>query len=229
MTSLGAIEFATPFCELKRLVVEHLLEWGKGERTESFDLSQFDAIIAIKNSERVVTGESGVFRKLLMDGRSGLGSNVDSTGVRSFRKISQVTDGLILDGVASLELEHVGPHYNLRPCSFITYKRRLDELQDPSFVILTISRPVAYLGTSNVERRRSLNELVSLLQQLDATDQEICQGYARGDSSREIGAMVGLTTRSVEIRRQKILAHFGFERPIEIVKMLVRLDERGLA
>lgn len=231
MTNSEAIEFIevdVPFDELRQRVVDHVIRWGKGDRSTALDLSMFNAIVAIKNSDRLITAENSMFRDILMGGRSSLGGNVDASVGHSFKKVMLATDRLILDGVASLELEHVGTPYHSRPCTYVTYKRRLDELRDPSYVILTVCRPLAYVGTSEIERRRSLSELRSLLQQLDVVDQDICGGYARGDSSKEIGIKVGLATRSIEIRRQKILDHFGFKRPIEIVKMLVRLEEHGL-
>ena len=45
---------------------------------------------------------------------------------------------------------------------------------------------------------------------------------------KDIAAQVGISTRAVENRRQKIMDIFGFTKPIEIVKLLVRLEERGL-
>ena len=66
------------------------------------------------------------------------------------------------------------------------------------------------------------------MQKLDTTDELICHGYLMGDTTKDIATKVGLTARSVEKRRQKIMDIFGFVRPVQIVKMLVRLEEHGL-
>lgn len=44
----------------------------------------------------------------------------------------------------------------------------------------------------------------------------------------QFAAKVSMTARSVKNRRQKIMDLFGLIRPVEIVKLLVRLDDRGL-
>jgi len=67
-----------------------------------------------------------------------------------------------------------------------------------------------------------------MFQQLSEVDRKICQGIALGDLTGEIAAMVGLTRRGVEVRRNKILEHFGFSRKAQIIRLLVRLEENGL-
>ncbi len=161
--------------------------------------------------------------------RSGLlGDMVSQSHDPRYVKLSQLTDTVIMDGVLSIEFEHVGRDALGREFIFRSFKRRLDEFKDPQFHILLFSRPIALVGNGELERRRSLNELLVLYQQLDKVDQAICLGDAHGESTKHIAATVQMTTRSVELRRNKIIEHFGFRRSIDIVVLIVRLAEHGL-
>jgi hypothetical protein len=216
------------FEDEKKEILRYVLEWGTGDRQAPLDFSAFESIVCIKNADRVITADNEGFRRYFFDGQSSLGQTTEIVESQASRSFSRKTDELILEGVNAIEMEHVRPRVSGRPCMYITYKRRLDELRDPAFAILKISRATSFIGVSDLERRRSLSELLILLQQLDSIDKTICYRYTNGASSKDIAADVGLATRSVEIRRQKILDHFGFQHPIEIVKMIVRLEEHGL-
>jgi hypothetical protein len=214
-----------PFEDEKQAAVKLALE---SLQAGDVNFDHINVPVLTLSNHRVITSENAAFRDLFLNGRTGIGFRTDVLFPPPFRKVDHATDALILDGVASVEMEHIGVLHDGRPCTFLTYKRRLDELKNPSFSILVVSRPLAILGDSEVEKRRSLNELVSILRQLDEIDQFICRAYGKGDSTKDIACSVGLTSRSVELRRQKILDQFGFDRPIEIVKLLVRLEEHGL-
>ncbi|MFG0265152.1 MAG: helix-turn-helix transcriptional regulator [Rhodopirellula sp. JB055] len=89
-------------------------------------------------------------------------------------------------------------------------------------------RPVAFLKSDVAEEGPSLSESLLVFQQFDSVDRQICEAIAMGDTTSEIATVVGLTRRSVEVRRAKILERFQFTRPVEIVRLLVRLEENGL-
>ena len=157
-----------------------------------------------------------------------IGSRTDSYFASEFRTLSQVTDDLMVGGVQSLELEHIVHLAPGQRYTFVTYKRRLDELMDPNLCFMAICRPLrAETGTA-LDRRRTLSEQLVVFRDLDKTDQTICTMYYHGESTKTIAASVGFTTRSIEIRRQKILDAFGFDRPVEIIKLLTRLEEHAL-
>jgi hypothetical protein len=226
--SVGEFSFSLTFEQEKAKVLDYILEWGKGSRTTVLDFSQFESSIGVKNSERVIVLDSTLFRAHYAEKRTLIGKHTDSIVDMRLRKIAQLSDEMILDGVSQVEFEHAAVIADGQTCLFTTYKRRLDELCDPNYMILIISRPIKIVAPSDTERRRSLSELLMMFQQLDDIDQAICFGHGNGEQIKDIAAKVGMTTRSVENRRQKIMDLFGFSRPVEIVKLLVRLDERGL-
>lgn len=221
-------EYQRSFDDEKRIVLQRVLEWGATDRSEPPDLSGIESLVTMKNADRTVTYSNPAFNAFMLGGKTVLDQALDNRLALGLRRVSQSTDNLILGGVQSLELEHVGSGIDNRPCTFLSWKRKLDELKDVKYVILLVCRPIEYLSASHTDHLRDLAEMLMLFEQLDATDQAICKRYANGDSTKEIAVKVGLSTRSVENRRQKILAYFGFERPIEIVKLLVRLEENGL-
>jgi hypothetical protein len=224
---LGQLAYSLPWSEERDAIVKHVLFWGQGDRKSPLNLSGFESCIGIKNIHRHFVYENPWLRELISGSESLVGKTAHSELDPKTRKLSQTSDDLIIDGVSSLEIDHLGS-FRGKTWSFLTYKRRLDELKDSDYAILLITRPIALLGQSEPDHQRSLNDLLILLNQLDEVDRTICLGCGNGDSAKDIAAQVGMTTRSVELRRQKMLEVFGFSRPIEIAKMLVRLEERGL-
>lgn len=220
--------FSPTFDREKAAVVESVLQWADTERVEPMDFSIFDCVVAIQSVDRIVTAENKSFRDLFMGGRSALGWNADSQLSVDALRTWQNADQMILDGASYLELKHDATFLDGRRGTLISYRRRLDELHDPSFKLLFVSRVVSFVESTNIERKQSLHELFARLHKLDENDQLICRHYAMGDTTKEIAKRVGLTSRSVEMRRQKILNTFGFKRPIEIIKMMVRLEEHGM-
>ena len=63
---------------------------------------------------------------------------------------------------------------------------------------------------------------------LDAINQTICRLDARGDATKSVAECVGLTTRSIEIRRKKIQELFQVERSMDVILITIRLEEHGL-
>lgn len=221
-----AFQYQVPFLEEVAAIRGLVLDPSFPKNAAKFD--QFESMIGIKSSSRLLSFENQRFRSFLHNDKSAVGLLFSQKLASNLSKISETTDTLILDGVNSILLEHVGSGRDGRPCTFITKKCRLDDLRNPDYTILIISRPLLYIGSEDAGRNHSLAELLSLIQQLDTIDQNICRGLAMGDPIKEIANRVGLTTRSVENRKQKVMKVFGFSRPIEIVKMLVRLEENGL-
>lgn len=217
-------QYRRNFRDERKDIIEYVLNASSIDEGE---LSNFESLVSIKDSRRRITIDNKPFRDFMTGGPSTIENPLRLSP--RFARLSETTDGLILDGVNFLEFEHIGIEHSGRSCLLQTYKRRLvEELSDPQYAILLVARPISYVGTSNEEHRQNLAELLSLMQKLDAIDELICHGYLMGDTTKEIAKRVGLTTRSVENRRQKVMDIFGFERPIQIVKMLVRLEENGL-
>lgn len=191
-------------------------------------MDQFESMIAIKGGDRTVSSENQSYRNHLLQGKSAIGKTLDDYLLPDISKTAQATDNLIVDGVPTLELEHLGIWDIGQHCIIRTFKKSLHEFASPEFRILVISRFKEFVNGPVIGTKRSLSEYVALFQGLDSIDQTICRRLVHGDATRDIANRVGLTPRSVELRRQKVLDLLGLQRPIEIVKLFVRLEENGL-
>lgn len=225
---LVRLDYPRSFEQEKSDATDYLLSWGEGGCSGEIDLELFQSCICIKNSQSIVVHTNSSFRDMIAGGRNPTGSRTDGYLSANFDKISQATDKLIIGGVKSIELEHIGHDTASQQSMFVTFKRRLDELRDPNLCFVVIVRPISVEPRTPLQRRRTLSEQLVVYHDLDRTDQTICQMYYCGESTKTIAAVVGFTTRSIEIRRQKILDAFGFQRPVEIIKLLVRLEEHAL-
>ncbi len=224
----GEFSFSLTFEEEKAKLIQYVLDWGKGSRTIELDFAGFESSVGVKNKDRMIVVDSILFRSHYAERRTLVGKHTDAILDPRLRKIAQLSDEMILDGVSQLEFEHIAVIEDGKSCRFLTYKRRLDELGDPNYMILIMSRPLSLIAGLDSERPKSLSEMLMLFKQLDEIDRAICFGIGKGEPIKDIASQVSMTTRSVENHRQKIMDLFGFTRSIEIVKLLVRLDERGL-
>ncbi len=220
--------YQTTFEDEKNRIIAAVVEWGQTDCRMELNIDQFESLVAIKGSDRAISAENSMFRRYIMQGKSAIGLTLDDFLLPELSLTSQKTDGLILDGVSALEFDHFGVWDSGRRCTMTTFKRHLGEIESIKYKILLISRIKGFVTAETDSPKRSLGEYLVLLQKLDATDQTICKGIIQGDATRDIANRVGLTCRSVELRRQKVLDLFGFQRPVEIVKLIVRLEENGL-
>ena len=222
------IQYQSSFDEEKASILAAVFEWHHSEHSQPLDLDSFESMVAIKNLNRVITFENAAFRRYMLNEKSAVGSTLDSHFLPHLVKTSTDSDRLILDGVMNIEIEHLCRWENGRTVTMRTFKRRLDELKSPNYAIIVISRAKEFVGSTEAEKRKSLNEVLSVLLGMDETDRTICRGYVMGDSTKEIASRVGLTTKAVENRRHKIMDLMGVQKPIDIVKLMVRLEENGL-
>lgn len=220
--------YSRSFKQEQSLILEEVNRWRPfcGER--ELDLSQVEACVAIKNKERNIVFANSAFRYFFAAGNQVVERSTEAFTFWKTAKLSQQTDELILEGTQSIDVEHVGRDAEGRGYTFRTYKCSLAEWTNPNYFILGVSRPIALLGNSEHEQSKKLSELHALFVSLDAVDQTICRLDAQGELTKDIAASVGLTSRSIENRRKKLLGLFRVERFMEIIRITIRLEEHGL-
>lgn len=229
-TSKGTpFEYKVPFeqerDEILRTIVRWQIEHGS---LSGLSLDNFESLVLIKNIQLVVMLENANFKRYVALGKSTEGLQTEQIFSPHVNHVYQLSDQLILDGAISLQVEHLSPWESNRTVTMVTYMKRLEDLKNPACAIIAISRAKDFVRSIGIERRLSLNEALVLLQKLDDKDRTICNSLYDGDTTKETADSLGMTSRAVELRRQRILDLLGFERPIEIVKLLVRLEENGL-
>ena len=223
-----SLDFRHSFEQERSDAVDYVLSWGENGTQSEPALDRFESCFCIKNSKREVVHANSAFRKLVAGGATLTGASPDGYLATGFENLSRMTDQIMLRGAISVQLEHRRQIAGDRTYLFVTYKRRLDELKNPELCFMVFCRPLGVEADSPPQRQRTLSEQLLTLHEFDDTDRTICEMYYFGESTKTISAAVGLSTRSVENRRQKILDAFGFERPVEIVKLLTRLQEQAL-
>ena len=144
--------------------------------------------------------------------------------------VQMLSGGSELIALGALELDYSfqAKDDRGRMCVWDVSSIRREFVSGGSAINATLVRPVAILKADATEDGLSLSESLLVYQQFDSVDRQICEAIAMGDTTGDIATMVGLTRRSVEVRRAKILERLQFTRPVEIVRLLVRLEENGL-
>ena len=225
MTSL---EFGTSFDEIKTQALDVILSWYPHRHSRQLDLNRLEACVAIKNQDRAIVYQNAAFQHFFTSGQNSVGRGNESLTFWKTVQVSQKTDDLIFEGARSIDCEHIGKDSAGRYYTFRTFKSTFAELQDPDFFLFGVSRPIAILGTTEAEKGKSLSELFRLFQSLDDIDQSVCRLDAKGESTKVIAAGVGLTSKSIENRRNKMIALFGVQRPMDLIRITIRLEDHGL-
>lgn len=200
--------------------------WFKGDRSSTPDLSELDFPVYLKNRERTITLANESFRDLFARDEWPIGKHSDSFLHESIASVSQQTDQLILNGYSSIQLDHLGEGPEAQQLIMRTYKQSLEEYDYEPYQILGVSCPIELVvGTEN--KRSDLKQQYKVYLSLSEQDRKICKLYGVGETTRFISLQIGLSTKAIENHRRKIMKSLGLEKPIEIVKLLVRFEERG--
>lgn len=189
------------------------------------ELHEFPDGIFVRNLERTLVLSNAAFRALFPPGQVSNGRSSRIYLSASVRRYSEGSDALLIDGVKSLELEH---EFDLNPGEKwdLRVHKRLIRGQDHPPYLVGILRPIARHDT-DVQPRPDLIDAARLVGEFDEIDLKICRGICSGATNQVLSGDLGMTTRAVEMRRQKILAQLGLNQTVELVKLLVRLQDRG--
>ncbi len=199
----------------------------RGENDFSF-LDQVTDSVCVKNANGVVVYSNEAHRKAFSPALSPIGRTSHAYLDASMAERAEAIQGLILGGCPFVECEHSGPGPDGTIYRMMVHKRSLQELGAPGLAILGVIRVVAReeCGKS-ASARLDLAASCSNFRELSDRDQEICRLTALGVSSRELGERLGMTTRGIELRKQKAFAHLGTAKAVDLARLLVRLQDRG--
>ena len=224
----STLDFQSTFDQAKSQALDAIRQWYPQRKSQQLDLSNVEACVVIKNHQRAVVHDNPAHQLFFSCASTSLGKPIDANSIYRSSKLAQNTDELIAEGIRSLDCEHESKVASGESYNFRTFKCQLGELRDPNYFIFSMSRPIACLGKTDVDRDNSLMDLLEVFQSLDATDQLTCRMDAKGESTKDIAAAVGLTPRAIEIRRKKMFELFGIQRSMELIRITIRLEEHGL-
>ncbi|MEL6108851.1 MAG: LuxR C-terminal-related transcriptional regulator [Planctomycetota bacterium] len=207
-------------------VEQVLCDWLVGPKETSPDIEQFSFPVYVKNRERVLTLVNRAYSDCFSYRELPIGKHCDNILHESVAKVSAHSDSILFDGYSRLELEHavLGPdnhRYLVR-----TYKVDVSGYRYEPYAILGVSIPLRVLGESN-ENPLGIEDLFAVYAGLDRDDKRICTMYALGETTRAIAEELGKSAKTIENHRCKIMNQLGLSKPVEIIRLLVRFEERG--
>ena len=190
-------------------------------------LASLDECICIKNDQGVVVYGNSAYRRMFAPDASPVGRTGDAFLTPMLAERTNAFVRLILDGCKFVECEHSGPGPDGSIYHIHAYKRSLRALNAPGLAILAVHRVIGKEEGTATASQIDLAVSSSKFRELSDRDQEICRLTALGISSRELGERLGMTTRGIELRKQKAFAHLGVAKAVDLARLLTRLQDRG--
>ena len=143
-------------------------------------------------------------------------------------QLSVLSDELILSGCTDLIFDHSGHDGDGVP-KMTTAKFSLLGLRHRSMAILGVTRIGEQLGEETDPRFRAsmLTEKWGWLESLDSDDRDLAIQLVRGRSIGQIAEDRSVSKRTVENRRGRVLKKLQVESPLELAKLLIKLQENG--
>ncbi|MEQ8847085.1 PAS domain-containing protein [Botrimarina sp.] len=185
--------------------------------------------IVVKNAEGVVVYSNRAHAAAFTPGSTPVGRCCGSYLDPPMARRSELIEQLVLDGVPYVECEHSGFGPDGSVYRVQTHKRSLRKLDTPGFALLAVVRVIerTAVAATGATRAIDLAAACERFRLLSKRDQEICRQTALGVSSRELGEALGMTTRGIELRKQKAFAKLGVAKAVDLARLLVRLQDRG--
>lgn len=203
-----------------------ILDRWLADPSRSEDLDALPDGVFVRNLDGALVLSNAAYRALFEPGQASPGRSSRVYLPDDLRRISEGSDALLLAGVKSIEMRHEfegtpGDRYDL-----LVYKRLLRGPDHPPY-LLGVLRLLARHEPSPDGRRLDLKASARVVGTFDDVDLRICRGICGGATNQSLSVDLGMTTRAVEMRRQKILSQLGLNHTVELVKLLVRLQDRG--
>jgi hypothetical protein len=193
---------------------------------QSAELDQLPEGVFVRNLDGTLVLSNAAYRSLFEPGQASAGRSSRIYLSADMRRISEATDALLLDGVKSIEMQHEFEGVPGQRHDLIVHKRLLRGPEHPPYLV-GVLRSLARHETGTRTPRPDLKSAARIVGGFDDVDLKICRGVCGGATNQALSAELGMTTRAIEMRRQKILSQLGLSHTVELVKLLVRLQDRG--
>lgn len=183
--------------------------------------------VCIKNADGVVVYSNAAHSETFVRGGSPIGRTAQSYLDPAMAQRSDAIDSLLMGGVPYVHCEHSGHGPDGSSYRVEAHKRSLQDLNKPGFATLVVLRLLERSESPSADMQLTLTAAADRFRNLTERDQEICRLTALGVSSRELGDRLNMTTRGIELRKQKAFAKLGVAKAVDLARMLVRLQDRG--
>ncbi len=218
--------YETDFTKAVREIVASVEAWLLSSDIHTLDLDQFRDCVHIKTATNTIAFANRAYSTFFGSNERLSGSNCERHLDEIMHAVSQKSDELLVHNVQMIELDHVaiGPD----GCSYQvkTLKRWLSpNRRGPA--ILGVSRIMQRLDQRPPHTFEQLAMMAKKYDSLEKEDRLLCNLISAGLSTKDIAERLGCTTRTVENRRNRVMDEFGVAKPVDIVKLMVRMADCG--
>ncbi|OYP35178.1 LuxR C-terminal-related transcriptional regulator [Rhodopirellula sp. MGV] len=224
-TTSNLIDFIQSADRIAAIVAASL---ERGEQLEPL-INQESDLVYLKSADQRLLCSNEAYRRVFTPDELPVGRFGASFLHRTIIPISEASDKMILEGCMSAVFDHYGRDSEGQLSLFRSAKKSLIGVGQGSFAILGITRvEKTFIDSDNeiakgallADQWRRFNELPEL-------DRQIAVSLARGMTAMEIAQQREVSKRTIENHRNTILNELGVESPLEMIKLLVRLQEKG--
>ncbi len=221
------LHYSQDFQSSVAAIVAVLNEWFVREQTAMPNLDRFEDAIYLKGADRTLMYGNSAYLASFSPRRSPIGRRGEAYLDATLTILSIKTDELILGGALSIDVHHIGSAADGHLYEQLTHKQALPA-NAAGAVIVGVTRRLVQLGIDDNPHQKSLELLASVFQNLPRDDQELCRMLAMGETSKDIAESLNCSTRTVENRRARIMNLLELDKPVDIVKLMVRFTDRRL-
>lgn len=215
-------DFGTECKTLCQTVIDSVAEPTKiQEAIEAFPHSVY-----VKSSTGVVLHGNKLYRELFAGEMSVIGRFSKSFLNETIKPVSESSDALILAGCTNMLFEHAGRDVDGRAVLCHTYKQSLLGLGHSQLAIFGATK-VVHMEDETAQKILGLARYWQLFQGLDGRDREIAKMLASGERIKIISKQFDVSEKTIDNRRNVILTQLSLEKPTELTKLLVRLQDNG--
>lgn len=182
--------------------------------------------VFVRNLDRTLILANRAYRDLFEPGQAQAGRSSRVYLPPDLVRISDASDTLLLEGVKSLEFHHEIEGASGERNELLVHKRLMRGPEHPPYLV-GVLRLLARHENGARPPRADLKTAARIVAGFDEIDLKICRGICGGATNQALSVDQGMTTRAIEMRRQKILSQLGLSHTVELVKVLVRLQDRG--
>ncbi len=221
-------QYVNDFSTSVKLIVDAVESTLHSKPDDPINFDSFQDCVYLKLSSRVLAHVNGAYQQFFSSDPavvSGVGEQfLDSNTL----EISAKSDELLISGGQSIEFEHWSVGCDGQTYLMRSHKRWLKP-NARHLSILGITRVLEKTQqSSTMTNEKKLEVLLKKYQLLDKEDRCLCRLMTEGHSQKEMAELLACSTRTIENRRNRIMEQLGAEKPIDIVKLIVRLIEHDL-
>lgn len=227
MTGYSIPAYENDFSVAVQFISKSIENWALSSETGNPLIDEFVDCVYIKRTSRIIAYANFAYNNFYAGSDSVTGTVGDGFLDQATMGVALKSDELLISSGRTVEFEHVsvgpgGISYHVKTHKrWITPNRR-------GLSILGITRVIGIVERPLPPTAERLASLAKKYESLDSDDRALCCLMAAGHSQRVMAELLGCTTRTIENRRNRIMEELGASKPIEIVKLMVRLAEHGL-